>query len=249
MARVAQTLYSLLPETRILALSAVSIALIALSFPVYSDYCAWLGLSRGGLPHNFFGYILQNIVSPLRISNTYDTTPFSSPKILTQAGKYADVSFLQSSELPSRKGSRPTIGKWVLPQRQISSPSPPAVKAALRAHMDYLATSRPDELHIATSAWEKHGPALFVSHPKEGSMATKNKNEIVHLHEFDGSVQLILTPKDAKTVLEKGWGERFGLSGVVVESGYVMIYAPRDEEELEVVKRVVGACLRYLMEE
>lgn len=39
------------------------------------------------------------------------------------------------------------------------------------------------------------------------------------------------------SVIEKGWGERHPLSGVVsvLPKEYLILYAPRDEEELQVV--------------
>jgi hypothetical protein len=105
-------------------------------------------------------------------------------------------------------------------------------------------------MHIATSRWEKHGPALFVSTPVPGSYVTKCRNEIVHMHEVDGSMHVVLTPQDAKLVIERGWGERMGLAGrLMLPSTYVIIYAPRDESELAVVKKVLGASLGFLLGE
>ena len=51
-----------------------------------------------------------------------------------------------------------------------------------------------------------------------------------------------LSHADAKEVIEKGWGERHGLSGKTVGSrtftaGYLMIYAPRNEEEVRLWAR------------
>lgn len=58
-----------------------------------------------------------------------------------------------------------------------------------------------------------------------------------------------ISPKDAKLVIEKGWGERFGLSGTILPVTYTMVYAPRDEEEIKVVERIVRAGVKFMLGE
>jgi len=53
-----------------------------------------------------------------------------------------------------------------------------------------------------------------------------------------------LHPDDAKVVLEKGWGERHPLARggwmkSYVPREFVMVYAPRDRNELDVVCRII----------
>ena len=55
-----------------------------------------------------------------------------------------------------------------------------------------------------------------------------------------------LHPDDAKVVLENGWGERHPLSKggwmkKYVPREFVMVYAPRNAEELDVVCRIIEA--------
>jgi hypothetical protein len=55
-----------------------------------------------------------------------------------------------------------------------------------------------------------------------------------------------LHPEDAKVVLERGWGQRHPLAQGgwmrrYVPKEFMMVYAPRDEKELEVVARIVEA--------
>lgn len=48
-------------------------------------------------------------------------------------------------------------------------------------------------------------------------------------------------------VIERGWGERHPLSGTpVIPKEYLLIYAPRDQEELDVVERVFVASIGYM---
>lgn len=73
--------------------------------------------------------------------------------------------------------------------------------------------------------------------------------EIGHMHGSDGSLHLNLAPKDAKLVLERGWGQRHPLAGTVLYLGDVMVYAPRIEKELEVVKGITRAAAKFMLEE
>jgi hypothetical protein len=69
------------------------------------------------------------------------------------------------------------------------------------------------------------------------------------MHGNDGSMHLNLAPKDAKLVLERGWGQRHPLSGTILYLGDVMVYAPRNEEELEAVKRITRAAAKFMLGE
>jgi hypothetical protein len=66
-------------------------------------------------------------------------------------------------------------------------------------------------------------------------------------------MHISLSPPDAKLIIERGWGERFGLSGTIVPVTYVMIYAPRlgdkEEEYCKVVERIVRAGVRFMLGE
>ena len=107
---------------------------------------------------------------------------------------------------------------------------------------------------MTTSVLERTGPALGLDptvqrHP--GAFGTMN--EIVHLHESEGSMHVCLSPPDAKLVIERGWGERFGLSGSIMPNTYVMVYAARqgDEEkqEAKIVEGIVRAGVKFMLGE
>lgn len=74
-------------------------------------------------------------------------------------------------------------------------------------------------------------------------------NEITHLHESEGSMHVSLSPPDAKLVIERGWGERFGLSGSIMPVTYIMVYAPRpgDVKEEETVEGIIRAGVRFVL--
>lgn len=72
-----------------------------------------------------------------------------------------------------------------------------------------------------------------------------------HAHPSDGSLHMTLHPADAKTVLEAGWGERHPLARGgwcrrFVPKEFVLVYAPRDEAEIETVVKIVSAAVWWV---
>lgn len=67
--------------------------------------------------------------------------------------------------------------------------------------------------------------------------------EFAHLHPpYDGSLHLVLSEEDAQSVLDRGWGELHPVAARgLIPPTTVMIYGPRDAEELEVVWDIVRA--------
>lgn len=87
------------------------------------------------------------------------------------------------------------------------------------------------------------------------------KGEVCHAHPSDGSLHLTLHPADVRVVLEKGWGQRHPMAREeegcwwwalvkrwysAVPAGFVMVYAPRDEEEVAVVLEIVRAAVGWI---
>ena len=60
-------------------------------------------------------------------------------------------------------------------------------------------------------------------------------------------MHLTLHPVDVSIVLSAGWGERHPLAGKYIHgkkllpSGFVMVYAPRQESQIETVMEIVKA--------
>ena len=72
--------------------------------------------------------------------------------------------------------------------------------------------------------------------------------EFAHIHPRPngaGSLHLILPPDNAAMVVSQGWGEYhpFALDGSI--PNLVMVYAPRDDEDLDVVMNIVEASAAY----
>lgn len=71
--------------------------------------------------------------------------------------------------------------------------------------------------------------------------------EFAHLHPApDHSLHLVLPPDVASRVVEAGWAEQHPVARRgLITSGAVMVYAPRDEEEAELVSQIVTASFEY----
>ena len=100
-----------------------------------------------------------------------------------------------------------------------------------------------------TSCLEKHGPGLFALQPI--NKTNHCSGEICHAHPSDGSMHLTLHPADAAVVILRGWGERHPLSSGgwlarFVPQGFVMVYAPRNENEVEIVRKIVAAAVWWV---
>ena len=125
---------------------------------------------------------------------------------------------------------------------------------ALEAEITLIANANPQTLELGPSKLEGGCPALFIREeiytPNHAS-ARQSPREVFHVHSAaEGSCHAILSAADAKLVLEKGWGERHGLSGrgLGVPLGYVMIFAPRSVGEVDIVGMVARAAAGYGLE-
>lgn len=125
------------------------------------------------------------------------------------------------------------------------------------------------------SEYERHNPALFV-HPSHVSSCTTSRDqegerdteqtplprtvaisrgEIGHIHP-DLSIHLYLSPADARVVVEKGWAERHRLARQApflgrrnicnVAGTYLMVYGPRDVDEMAVLATILRASVRFM---
>ncbi|KAF4338521.1 hypothetical protein FBEOM_7560 [Fusarium beomiforme] len=240
----------LTPQNQRLAIAAVVGVIIGI--PVFriaaEDYRGYLALGPGGPPHNLIGWIGQILLKPLK-KEPFHTSCYDE-KAREKAGPNGHVAFLNDKDVPVREAPRPRVGKWTAPSRQLTDMAEQPLIERYQSFLSSLASASPSKLKIATSLAERHGPALFVASEKPSHpVAKRTRGEIGHMHGSDGSIHVNLTPKDAKLVLEKGWGQRHPISGTVLYVGYVMVYAPRNEDELEVLKTITRAGVRFMLGE
>lgn len=140
--------------------------------------------------------------------------------------------------LPERSGTFPATSTRT-PQEQLSQQSPPALQEQLFDRLSQLpgVGTRPSAISVpgarAFVVRDATGPAEAYLVPQIG--------EFAHLHPaHDGSLHLALPPALAADVLTAGWGVAHPLAGLRVTPGMVMVFGPRDEDELELVASIVA---------
>jgi len=203
---------------------------------LYGNYTLFHSLGPSGVPRNAIGWAFSSVLKLI----TRDTL---------SAAHYTAEGPASLSTLPARSGERPTKGWHPIPQRQVTQlPSEDVIVAVQSALLEIHAAFY-DVTEQRTSGFEKHGPAIFVKKdvPEENvaKVVVKSKREVAHVHETDGSAHVVMASHaDCREVVEKGWGERHPLAGVMVPKEYLLIYAPRDWDEVNVVRGIVEAAVR-----
>ncbi len=94
---------------------------------------------------------------------------------------------------------------------------------------------------------QDHGCDLRAAGSGEAESPGKDPildHEIAHAHPADDSLHVWLSDPDARTVIEAGWGQRFPLT--FVKSGWMMVYAPRNLDEVEMVEEIVRAGIAWI---
>ncbi len=207
------------------------------------DYRAWTSLGPGGLPHTFAGWLKM---TTLRIKQR---DPLSIDPLRPLQGQPMDNSVL--GELPRREGPRPRIAPHPVPHRQLNQHAPFVMRAKQASVFETCASGCGGRLHYVRSYFEKHNDAVTLRDAQSGHPdACVTCGEIAHIHPSDGSMHMILATTDARKVIEAGWGERHGLAGVALGLPwtYMMIYAPRDDDELRAIAQILNAAVSHMAE-
>ena len=140
-------------------------------------------------------------------------------------------------DFPPRAGKRPRTSR-IGPHRQLDQDAPTDLQDRLRDYALSLPGVRggPSEVAVAGSI------AFFLDEPPNPPLVPSRLGcEWGHIHPHaDGSLHLSVSPPEAERLIALGWAEyhpavKWGLVAPVV----VMVYGPRDEKELIVVKRIV----------
>lgn len=183
-------------------------------------------------------------MTKIRIKHNLSGNDLLDPSPLSTSGP----SYLKEA-LPKRSGRRPQIIARTMPQRQKPEPITAETRSKLQSLMRTLGAEHPELLEVKPSQAE--GRSADGLYCKEG-LSTRNPlakdrilgNEIAHAHPADNSLHVWLSDVDARKVIESGWGMRFPLT--FVAPGLTMVYAPRNEEELETVERIVRAGVAWV---
>lgn len=135
-------------------------------------------------------------------------------------------------QLDSRRGPKPKT-QYRAPHQQLSDNSPPEIYVALAHWLFELGEVREGRSQFSL-------PSARAAFTLNGVRQGMNP-EFTHIHTEPGpgSQHLGLSRQDAEAVLAAGWGELHPLNDRIPNQEMLLIYAPRDLDELETVKKIV----------
>ena len=146
--------------------------------------------------------------------------------------------------LPQRQGEPPKT-HFGLPHEQLSQNPPADIYTQLKAQVfDFeFVKRRPSVISVpgAEALWllEEGG------HSCAGAFMRGNEFAPVH-PPYDGSLHMVLPADDVPEFLESGWGEIHPLVSVgSVPPGFVLVFGPRDNEELGVILGLIDTSYRF----
>ncbi|MGH2725576.1 MAG: luciferase family protein [Actinomycetota bacterium] len=148
-------------------------------------------------------------------------------------------------DLPARRGPRPSTTA-TNPHSQVDQqPTDAGIREALalRAFALRNVTEQPSGISVPGARALCLDPALAAG----SSGAFMVGTEFAHLHPSpDMSLHLMLPEVLARRVTASGWGElHIAARAGLIPSTAMMIYAPRDNEELEIAYELVVSSYRF----
>ncbi|WP_411374476.1 phospholipase [Arthrobacter sp. MPF02] len=146
--------------------------------------------------------------------------------------------------LPARGGTRPSVS-WSIPQEQKSDISPREMQEQLFEHIAALSGVSTRQSAISVPGARGFFVERAAGAPLDAFLVPR-AGEFAHLHpRHDGSLHLALPPALARDVITKGWGVAHPLAGLRLTPGMVMIYGPRNTNELKTVAGIAQASHSY----
>ena len=146
--------------------------------------------------------------------------------------------------LAPRTGEKPTTTNKI-PHEQIDQNSPADVYASLKDR----AFDFPHVTRCASKISVPGAEALWLETDQNHQCAHAFMigNEFAHVHpSYDGSLHLMLSEEDVTELLAKGWGEPHIFAAIgMIPRNTMMVYAPRDNEEVDIVMDIIAASYEY----
>lgn len=154
-----------------------------------------------------------------------------------------DSALNRVTSLPARSGPRPQTGPS-MPHQQLSDNAPAGIQEKLFERARSLPGVRisPSRVSVAGAR------AFFMEDTsKARPEAFMVDSEFAHLHPpYDGSLHLVLPAEVASKVIDKGWGEIHPMARGGGHSAVpLMVYGPRNDEELEFVWLILRASFEF----
>ncbi|ORY25554.1 hypothetical protein BCR39DRAFT_499139 [Naematelia encephala] len=207
---------------------------------IVKDYHEWISFGTGGTPSTLAGYLKMRKWWFKRLWNGDD---LRNPSALPKDGPRYLL-----RPVPRREGGRPELMSRTLPHRQKPEALEPQTKDVLFSLPTKLQSQRPDILVLAPSKTEGGSADAIYAKADLASLnpeAASLQYEIAHVHPSDNSLHVMLAPFDARTLIETYWAESFPVHEIA-PPGWVMVYAPRDKREVELVEDIMKAAVAWV---
>lgn len=161
---------------------------------------------------------------------------------MTEPGTPARETLERRPPLPTRRGERPQVHQG-MPHSQIDVEP----VAAVNLELFRRAFALPGVSNEATVVSVPGARALWLdeSIPLARAEAVMAGREFAHVHP-DGSLHLSLPPERAREAVATGWAELHPLARRSGNESLVLLYTPRDFEELEVVMDLITDAWSYV---
>jgi hypothetical protein len=145
--------------------------------------------------------------------------------------------------IPQRQGEAPQIGQ-VPPQLQFSDKSP---RDIYKKFHDWMFNTFPKVRKESTRISVPSSIAMWLDENEnvghiDAFMPPSGGREFTHLH-LDGSIHTVVGTALEDEIINKKWGVRHMYYNRGVKE--VLVYAPRNEEELEILKTIVVKSYEY----
>jgi hypothetical protein len=145
--------------------------------------------------------------------------------------------------IPVRVGPAPKVGLKP-PQLQFSDLGPENIRAALKqwAFISFPNVREHDTLISVPATRAMWLDEAIEQAHEDAFMPPAGSREFCHLHE-DGSLHLVLGSEVEQEIIDQKWGIRHMYYDRGVKE--ILLYAPRNEDELRTVKRIVVESYKY----
>ncbi|KAJ5407865.1 hypothetical protein N7509_001748 [Penicillium cosmopolitanum] len=229
----------------------------------YRDYRTFKSYGQGGVPNNVIGWLIVRLLfQPFR-GEMLDTEVYSRRIDAAEGHGMGGDGYLTLSkeQLATRSPeTRPEVGPHVAPQRQLTQIPDEYIMEKFRAAFRSFGLRNHHLVKFHQSNLEQHADGFFLAdHLPITDLAVSMAGEIAHIHQgYDHSVHVVLSPADCIKVLKAGWGQRHGFSGTSamtylsfgtlpdLPAEYILIYAPRTEEEIKIVMEIISASVKFM---
>lgn len=148
------------------------------------------------------------------------------------------------SSIPARQGERPRC-TTTNPHQQLTQTAPVELQEQL-----FVRAAALPHVHVGPSRISVPGARAFLLDPEhmQGPReAFMMPGEFAHIHpSYDGSLHLTLPQEQVERVIELGWAELHPVARTgLIPATAVLVYGPRDEQELEVAWKLLQASHAY----